>query len=93
MSEDKTRVFMENKVEQILTKLEVMDARLQRVESKLEERSFDTKPIWEKALAAIMGLRQDIATVHRKIDVFSGDMLNLRAEQRRTEDRFGRLEA
>ena len=44
MSEDETKALRDKLLEQILTKLEVMDARLQRVESKIEERGFDTKP-------------------------------------------------
>ena len=93
MSEDETKALRDKLLEQILTKLEVMDARLQRVESKIEERGFDTKPIWERALAEIMEVKQQVATVDRKIDVFSRDMLNLRADQLKTDERIGKLEA
>lgn len=93
MSEDETKILMGKTLEQILTKLEVMDARLQRVESKIEERGFDTKPIWERALVEIMEVRQEVATVNRKIDVFSRDMLNLRQEQLHTDERLSLLEA
>jgi hypothetical protein len=94
MSEDKTKTLGgDSKLfEQILTKLEVLDARLQRVEIKVEERGFDTKPIWEKALAAIMEVNQQIATLNRKIDVFNSDMLNVRATQLENEARLRRLE-
>ena len=93
MNEDSTKPLKDKLLEQILTKLEVMDTRLQRVESKLEERGFDTKPIWERALAEVMEVRQDVATLNRKIDVFSKDMLNIRAEQLETEERLRRIEA
>lgn len=93
MSEDETKLLDRKLLEQILTKLEVMDTRLQHVESKIEQRGFDTKPIWEKALAAVMDVKQEVATVNRKIDVFSKDMLNLRAEQLETEERLRRIEA
>ena len=92
MSEDETKAFKDNQLEQILTKLEVLDTRLQHVESRIEQRGFDTKPIWEQALAAIMDVRQDVATVNRKIDVFSKDMLALRADQLKTEERIAKLE-
>ncbi|HEY0431326.1 MAG TPA: hypothetical protein VGC61_05890 [Pyrinomonadaceae bacterium] len=68
MSEDETEILPGKKLEQILTKLEVMDARLQRVEAKVEERGYDTKPIWERALVEIMEVRQEVATVDRKVD-------------------------
>ena len=77
----------------IQVKLEVMDARLQFVESKIEDRGFDTKPIWEKALVEIMEVNQRVTTIDRKIDVFSRDMLNLRAEQLGLEERLRKLEA
>jgi hypothetical protein len=93
MAEDETRVFTEKILEQILTKLEVMDTRLQRVETKIEERGFDTKPIGERALVEIMEVKEEVATVDRKIDVFSRDMLNMRAEQLKTDERLAKLEA
>jgi hypothetical protein len=93
MAEDETNVFPEKILEQILTKLEVMDTRLQRVESKIEERGFDTKPICERALVEIIEVKQEVATVDRKIDVFSRDMLNMRAEQLKTDERLAKLEA
>lgn len=93
MSEDDTKILIDKTLELILTKLEVMDTRLQRVESKIEERGFDTKPIWERALVEIMEVRQEVATVNRKIDVFSRDMLNLRQEQLHADERLSRLEA
>ena len=40
MSEDETKALKDKLLEQILTKLEVLDARLQRVESKIEQRGF-----------------------------------------------------
>ena len=59
MSEDETRAFKDEGklLEQILNKLEVLDLRLQHVESKIEHRGFDTKPIWERALAEITETR------------------------------------
>ena len=93
MSEDETKALRDKLLEQILTKLEVLDARLQRVESKIEQRGFDTKPIWERALAEIMEVKQEVATVDRKIDIFSRDMLSMRAEQLKTDARLAKLEA
>ena len=92
MSDEETRILNHKTLEQILTKLEVMDSRLQRVEGRIEERGFDTKPIWEKALTQIMEVNQAIRTLNRKIDVFSSDMLQLRADQIENDDRLRKLE-
>jgi hypothetical protein len=94
MSEDETKTLAGGSLlEQILRKLEVMDTRLQFVERKIEERGFDTKPIWEKALVEIMEVNRRVTTIDKKIDVFSRDMLNLRAEQLGIEERLRKLEA
>lgn len=92
MREDETKSFEGRLPQQILTKLEVLDARLQRVEERIEQRSFDTKPIWEQALAQILEVKEEIGTVNRKMDVFSRDVLNLRAEQLSTDERLRGLE-
>jgi hypothetical protein len=71
MSEDRAkRLGDPTIIEQILTKLEVIDSRLQFVEAKIKERELDTKPIWEKALLGIMEVNQRVTTIDRKIDVF-----------------------
>lgn len=94
MTENETKALnTPSLLKKILVKLEVMDARLQFVESKIEDRGFDTKPIWEKALIEIMEVNQRVTTIDRKIDVFSRDMLNLRAEQLGLEERLRKLEA
>jgi len=93
MSEDETKTLDARLLQQILTKLETMDVRLQFVEEKIRERGFDTKPIWERALKEIMETNQNVKTIDRKMDVLGKDMLNLRAEQLDTEDRLSKLES
>src|SRR5437764_118652 len=92
MSEDETKALDAKLLQQILTKLEVIDARLQYVEEKVRERGFDTKPIWENALVEIMEVNRRVTTIDRKLDVFSRDMLNLRAEQLDIQERLRKLE-
>ena|SRR6266403_5478581 len=92
MGEDETKSLDAKLLQQILTKLEAMDTRLQFVEEKIRERGFETKPIWEKALVEIMEVNQRVTAIDRKIDVFSRDMLNLRADQLGVEERLRQLE-
>ena len=94
MSEDETKI-LENSplLRRVLTSLENLEAHIKTVETKIEQQSLNTKPIWEKALAEIAEVNRNLATLSRKIDVFSGDMLNLRAEQLQNEERLSRLEA
>lgn len=92
MSEDQTKALDAKLLQQILTKLETMDVRLQFVEEKIRERGFDTKPIWEKALVEIMDVNERVRTIDRKMDVLGKDMLNLRAEQLDVDERLRRFE-
>ena len=59
-------------------RLEDFHARLRALETQAEERAMDTKPIWERALAEILELKEGqlelkkgLANVERKLDVLS----------------------
>lgn len=71
------------------TRLDGLDGRVQA----LEARALDTKPIWERALAEILEVKNGIADLSRKIDVLSQDVLQVRADQRRVEKRMDELES
>lgn len=66
--------------QKVLAWLEAIDARLQ----VLENKQYDTKPIWENAFKAIADLsgevREGFADVGAKIDVLASDVLALRAK-------------
>ena len=58
MSEDKTAETKDSRSfeERVFARFDVVEGRLSNVEiriGKLEDRQYDTKPIWEQALAAI----------------------------------------
>ena len=42
-------------------------ARLDALEAKLDQRSFETKPIWERALAEILELKQSVAETNQRL--------------------------
>jgi len=94
MSEEETNV-LENSplLRRVLESLERLEAHIKTVEAKIEQQGFNTKPMWEKALAELADVNRNLAMLSRKIDVFSGDMLKLRAEQLQNEERLSRLEA
>ena len=55
MSEDLTKKLPSSDSEKILQQI---DSRLQRLEQKVEERLYDTRPIWQKVVADIAQLHQ-----------------------------------
>ena len=74
----------------------------------MTERSFETKPIWERALAEIAATRAELAETRAelraemkdgfrmlglKIEVLNEDSLTVRADQRQLERRVETLES
>jgi chromosome segregation ATPase len=65
--------------ERVFARFDAFDARFDSVDGrfdtvderleKLEARSYDTKPIWEKALAAIMDMGLEMGEVKSKVGV------------------------
>jgi GTP cyclohydrolase I len=65
MSEDKTAETKDSRSfeERVFGRFDVVEGRLSNVEiriGKLEDRQYDTKPIWEQALAAIAETNQQM---------------------------------
>ena len=97
MSEDRTadqdgRSFEER----VFARFDALDNPLNNIDGrleKLEAKSYDTKPIWERALAELLELREKVDNVERKLDVLGKDMVQMRADQVRTERRLDNLEA
>jgi chromosome segregation ATPase len=109
MSEEVTQNMPDGRSfeERVFARLDAIDARLQAVEVRLqsleeqaERRALETKPIWERALAGIIEIKERLNSLEqlstqmvRKIDVLSKDMLTLRADQTGIEDRLDKLES
>jgi archaellum component FlaC len=70
-----------------------IDARLQ----KLEAKQYDTKPIWERALAEIAEtrneIREELRRVGDKIDILNKNILEAQADTRGLERRVSKLES
>ncbi|SRR5258707_12800536 len=109
MSEDRTRDLPDNRPfeERILARFDTMESRFDKrfdgLDSRaqaLEARALDTKPIWERALAEILEVKQGVVEVkgrveniERKFDVLALDMMQLRGDQRRVEKKMEGLES
>ena len=79
--------------ERVFARFDGLDARLQSLETQAERRALETKPIWERALAEILEVRESVANVERKIDILSRDIVQVRADQTRVENRIEKLES
>jgi len=104
MSEDKTKEMNGSKSfeERVFERFERIEGRLVNVEikiSKLEERQYDTKPIWEQVLAAIAEINSRLASMDGRFDAMDGrfDAMDARFEAidarfDRVDSRFDKLE-
>ena len=80
-----------------------MEGRFDGLDNRVqasEARALDTKPIWERALAEILDVKQGVGEVKegvedikRKIDLLSLDVVQVRADQRRVDKRMDSLES
>jgi chromosome segregation ATPase len=102
MSEETTQNLPDERSfeERVFARLDAIDSRLQSLEQQAERRAIETKPIWERALAEILEVKERLGALEqlshqmvRKIDVLGRDMLALRADQAGIEDRLEKLES
>jgi hypothetical protein len=95
MSEELTKNMSDGQSfeERVFARFDSLDARLQTLETQAERRALETKPIWERALAEILEVRESVANVERKIDILSRDIVQVRADQSRVENRIDKLES
>ena len=105
MSDEKTHNLPDGRSfeERVFARFDALDARMDRMEARLddmdarlqtlEQKSYDTKPIWERALAEILALGEKMENIEGKVDTLASDLLELRANQNRLGDRMGRLES
>jgi chromosome segregation ATPase len=69
---DRSRSFEER----VFARFDVIDSRLE----KLEARAYDTKPIWERALAQIMETGFEVGEIKTKVGVIEGKVVALETE-------------
>ena len=62
--------------ERVFARFDAVDSRLE----KLESRSYDTKPVWERALTEILETRQDVVEVKSRVGVLATEVASMRTD-------------
>ena len=62
--------------ERVFARFDAVDARL----TTLESRAYDTKPIWERALKAIMDMGLEMGEVKSKVGAIETDVAGLKTD-------------
>ena len=84
---------MDARFDGVDARLESLGHRVQALEIQNEKRSLETKPIWERALAEIAEVRQGVEDLARKFNLIHRDVVQVRADQVRLEDRMDKLDS
>jgi hypothetical protein len=90
---------VDEKLNQILSKLGDLDTRLASLEAVAADRSKETRPKLDLIIAELADVREGQKDAAKRLDriesqlrVLTEDVLNVRADQRKLEDRMGDLE-
>ena len=87
---------MESRFDTIEARFDAVDVRLAGLDTRvqaLEARAYDTKPIWERALAEILNVKERVENIERKFNILIEDMMQLRGDQRRVQSQFDALKS
>jgi uncharacterized protein involved in exopolysaccharide biosynthesis len=67
-------------VQSLSSDIQEVKVRIEALEKTVTERSFETKPIWERALAAIAETRADLAEVRTELAEVRTELAEVRTE-------------
>jgi chromosome segregation ATPase len=98
MSEDKTKEMNDSKSfeERVFERFERIEGRLISVEikiSKLEERQYDTRPIWEQVLAAIAEINTRLDKMDARLDKMDARLDKMDARLDKMDARLDKMDA
>ena len=101
MNEDTTQDLPDNRTfeERVMGRFDVITSLMQDFDARpqrLEARAYDTKPIWERALAEIVELRHELVStkreITRRLDRIESVTLQNRVDLSEMDDRVTALE-
>ena len=95
MPADKTEHFGNDDSweDRIIDRLDAIDARLAALEAQAEERARETRPTWEKALAEIRAVNENVKELKGSVALLVDDVQGIRARQREAEIRLKEFES
>src|SRR5882672_8236637 len=90
MNEERTRDLNDHRSfeERVFARFDAVDARLE----KLESHSYDTKPIWERALKAIMETGHEVGEIKSKVGAIETKVGAIESKGGAIETKVGEIE-
>lgn len=87
---------LETRMESLETRMESLETRMESLESKVDERMKETRPIWEALQTQLVELstsqERGFSRFDRAMDLVTGNMVRLHAEQVELESRVYKIE-
>ncbi|MEK6299848.1 MAG: hypothetical protein AABO41_03930, partial [Acidobacteriota bacterium] len=84
MSDETTRNLLNARFDELVSLVKnnqaATDARVERLERVLEERLYDTRPIWEAVQAQVQELGERVGAIESEISEMRGEIKESRAE-------------
>jgi chromosome segregation ATPase len=87
MSDDATRNLLGDRIDQLISLVKNLtekhtetDARVERLERVLEERLYDTRPIWEALRSQVQELDGRVGAIESEMTGMRAEMTGMRAE-------------
>ena len=82
MNEESSRnLSADQKLDLILKEMRSMNERI----TTLEAKSYDTRPIWERALAEILEVKAEVSAIRERLSGVEGQLTHLNKEMRRLD--------
>lgn len=78
MSEEPTQTLPNDDLGRILARLDSIDSRLTNLDQKVDARSYETKPIWERALKEIIETREEVVKIEGRLGSIENEIKDVR---------------
>jgi outer membrane murein-binding lipoprotein Lpp len=102
MSEDPTKKLIEDFAERLREfsspvyalqkQVQELAAMVQSLDQKVDARLHDTRPIWEAVQSQLSQLNESMSDLNHKMEILHGDVLQVRTDQRKMNQRIEALE-
>ena len=100
MSDDTTRNLISDRLDQVISLVKNLtdkhtetDARVERLERVLEERLYDTRPIWEALRAQVQELDGRVGAIESEMTGMRSEMSGMRSEMTGMRAQIGAIES
>jgi hypothetical protein len=95
MSEETTQNMPDGRSfeERVFARFDALDARLTKLEERVDSRLHETRPIWEAVLSRLDGIEGEMKAMNRRVRVLHDDILRAREDQEDLRERVTKLES